>query len=43
MAISRVAWNFNNSSMNEEEDVSDLIALIEELNSQSDLTVKLNN
>ena len=43
MAISRVVWNLNNSSMNDDDDVADLINLIEELNSHTDLTVKLNN
>lgn len=42
MALSRVVWNSKNS-LNDDEDVADLIQLIEELNQHSDLTVKLNN
>lgn len=42
MALSRVVWNRGNS-LNDDEDVADLMSLIEELNQHSDLTVKLNN
>jgi hypothetical protein len=42
MALSRVVWNRANS-LNDDDDVTDLIQLIEELNQHSDLTVKLNN
>lgn len=42
MALSRI-YNRNNTTLNDDEDVGDLIALIEELNQHSDLTVKLNN
>ena len=43
MAMSRVVWNRNNSTFNDEDEVADLIQIIEELNQHSDLTVKLNN
>lgn len=42
MALSRIVYNRNNS-MNDDDDVADLIQLIEELNQHNDLTVKLNN
>ena len=42
MALSRVVYNRSNS-LNDDDDVADLIQLIEELNMHSDLTVKLNN
>lgn len=42
MALSRVVYNRNNS-LNDDEDVADLIHLIEELNQHTDLTIKLNN
>lgn len=42
MALSRVVYNRANS-LNDDEDVADLMSLMEELNQHTDLTVKLNN
>ena len=42
MALSRVVYNRANS-LNDDEDVVDLMSLMEELNQHTDLTVKLNN
>lgn len=43
MALSRVVWSKNNNVVNEDDEVSDFLILIDELNQNTNLTKKLVN
>lgn len=43
VALSRVIWNKNNGISNDDEELSDLVLQLEELNNAKDIVIKLNS